>query len=307
MFSSCSLCPRSCGANRVIGNTGRCGASVLLKAFRWGPHHGEEPPISGTRGSGAVFFSHCQLGCVYCQNHPWSAGGAGRVIGVEGLARIFCELRDAGCHNWNLVTPEPWLPHIATAAEIAAARLATRGEKPLPFVYNTSGYCSVEVARKYRDLMDIVLTDLRYSRAESAYSGSGAADYPVRAREFAKWAAENAGELVCDGDGIARRGLIIRILVLPGKAREAVENLEWIAENIGAETAIGVMSQYTPVHKALESEEWNRFVSEDEYATVTDAVERLGFENGWVQDFGAANSPDDSLLGANMNEGEGSV
>ena len=298
MEMKCYLCPRSCGVNRAAGQVGRCGASSQLKAFRWGAHHGEEPPVSGERGSGTVFFSHCQLGCLYCQNYPWSAAGEGRIIGVEGLTQIFCELHDEGCHNWNLVTPEPWLPQIATAAEIAIARL----KKRLPFVYNTSGYCKVDVARKYRQLMDVVLTDLRYSRAESAQSGSAAADYPERAREFAKWAGDEVGPLVCDDDGIAQTGLIIRILVLPGKAREAIENLEWIAANLGNETAVSVMSQYTPVHKALTSPEWNRHVAEDEYQTVTDAVESLGFENGWIQEFGTANSPDDSLLGANMEK-----
>ena len=267
-----------------------------MKIFRWGAHHGEEPPISGTRGSGTVFFSHCQLGCVYCQNHPWSAGDKGKTFGVEELAEFFRELRDeAGCHNWNLVTPEPWLPLIAEAAKFGVV-----SAKPLPFVYNTSGYCRTETVANHRNLADVVLTDLRYSRAESAFSGSAAADYPERAREFTKWARENVGQLVCDDDGIAVRGLIIRILVLPGKADEAVENLEWIARNLGAETAISVMSQYTPVHTAHKFPEWNRVVSEDEYAAVTDAVESLGFENGWVQEFGAANSPDDTLLGANM-------
>jgi len=293
--------------NRLAGGVGRCGASSALKVFRWGPHHGEEPPISGERGSGTVFFSHCQLGCLYCQNYPWSAAGEGRVVGVEGLAQIFCEIRDAGCHNWNLVTPEPWLPMIETASEIATARLAARGLAPLPFVYNTSGYCKVDVARRYRKLMDVVLTDLRYSRAESALSGSAASDCPERTREFAKWAGEEVGPLVCDDDGIALRGIIIRLLVLPGKAREAVENLEWIANNLGVDTAIGVMSQYTPVHKALDNPEWNRFVAEDEYRMVTDAVESLGFENGWVQEFGSANSPHDTLLGANMPADLGTV
>jgi len=301
------LCPRSCGVNRLAGQTGRCGASALLKAFRWGPHHGEEPPISGWRGSGTIFFSHCQLGCLYCQNYPWSAAGEGSVIGVEGLAQIFCELRFDKCHNWNLVTPEAWLPLVDTAAQIATARLAALDIAPLPFVYNTSGYCKIEVAKKYRRLMDVVLTDLRYSRAESAVSGSAAADCPERARDFAKWAGDEVGPLVCDDDGIATRGIIIRILVLPGKAREAVENLEWIATHLGNGTAIGVMSQYTPVHKALESPEWNKFVSEDEYRMVTDAVESLGFENGWIQEFGTANSPHDTLLGANMPAEKGAV
>ncbi len=260
---------------------------------------GEEPPLSGSNGSGTVFFSHCTLGCIYCQNYPWSACGEGELIGTNGLERVFRELAAAGCHNWNLVTPGPWLPLIESAAE----NLRQEGIR-LPFVYNTSGYERVEVAARYRDLMDIVLTDLRYASAEVAREGSGAPDYPEKARAFTKWCCQEVGPLVTDAAGVAVSGTIVRMLVLPGHAKEAVSNLEWLADHVGNDVFLSVMSQYTPVHTALQREGWNRGVTREEYETVTDSVERLGFENGWVQEYGSSTA-DDDLLGRNMGPGSG--
>lgn len=288
-----------CSADRLAGAQGFCRAGAQVKVFRWGPHMGEEPPLSGVNGSGAVFFSHCTLGCVYCQNYPWSASGGGEVVGTDGLVRIFKELAAAGCHNWNLVTPGPWLPFIREAG------LSVKDSGiSLPFVYNTSGYERVDVAREYRDLLDIVLTDLRYASATSAREGSAAPDYPEHARAFAKWCCDEVGPLTTDADGIATSGVIVRILVLPGREAEAIANLEWLADNVGTDVTLSVMSQYTPVYKALENEGWNRVVSKEEYGRVTDCVERLGFESGWVQEFGSSTA-DDDLLGCNMQPGGG--
>ncbi len=260
---------------------------------------GEEPPLSGSNGSGTVFFSHCTLGCIYCQNYPWSACGEGELIGTSGLEQVFRDLAAAGCHNWNLVTPGPWLPFI----EAAAKNLRQKGIR-LPFVYNTSGYERVEVALRYRDLMDIVLTDLRYSSDDLAREGSGAPDYPEKARAFTKWCCQEVGPLVTDSAGIAVSGVIVRILVLPGHSDEAVSSLEWLADNVGNDVSLSVMSQYTPVHTALQRDGWNRGVTQEEYETVTDSVERLGFENGWVQEYGSSTA-DDDLLGRNMRSGSG--
>lgn len=293
----CDLCPRMCGANRLAGARGYCHAGNQVKIFRWGPHFGEEPPLSGTSGSGAVFFSHCTLGCLYCQNYPWSASGDGDEVGVDGLERVLRDLAEAGCHNWNLVTPGPWLPFIQEAAD-----LVEKDGNSLPFVYNTSGYERVEVVKRYRGLLDVVLTDLRYASAAVAKEGSSAPDYPVFAREFVKWCCEEIGPLVVDGADVARSGVIVRVLVLPGREAEAVANLEWLESNVGTEVAVSLMSQYTPVYMALETEGWNRGVSRDEYSRVVDRLEELGFENGWVQEFGA-NGSDDALLGCNMERG----
>ncbi len=300
-LSNCSLCPRQCGANRLSGRSGFCGAGAALKVFRWGAHFGEEPPISGTRGSGAVFFSHCPMGCLYCQNHPWTAGGAGEEISTERLAEIFVRLAGQGCHNWNLVTPEPWLPLIRAAAEIARGRGVS-----LPFVCNTSGYARVETAERYRDLSDVALVDLRYASARCAAEASRAPDYPQVARSYVSWCWENIGPLLTDERGVAVRGTIVRILVLPGHADEAVENLRWLRNACGADVTVSMMSQYTPAHLALTTPGWDRTILKEEFERVTDEAARLGLEEGWTQPWGTATG-DDELLGSNMPAGEGTV
>ena len=300
-LSHCTLCPRQCGADRVAGARGFCGAGAEPKVFRWGPHFGEEPPISGTRGSGTVFFSHCPLGCLYCQNHPWTAGGAGRRMTTAELADVLAELAAQGCHNWNLVTPEPWLPLVREAAEIARAKGAS-----LPFVSNTSGYASTAVAARYGDLSDIALVDLRYASRRCALEASRAPDYPEVARAYVSWCWENIGPLQTDERGVAVSGTIVRLLVLPGHADEAVENLRWLRKACGREIALSLMSQYTPAHAAKKTPGWDRTVTEEEFRLVTDEAERLGLEEGWTQPWGTATG-DDGLLGANMRPGEGRV
>ena len=300
-LSACRLCPRACGVDRLAGGCGVCRAGATPKVFRWGAHFGEEPPVSGTRGSGAVFFSHCPLGCLYCQNHPWTAGGAGEEISVDRLAEIFRELAAKGCHNWNLVTPEPWLPFIREAG-----RRAREAGSDLPFVYNTSGYVPVGVAARYRDLMDVVLADLRYATRPCAREGSRAPDYPEVARAYAKWCWENVGPLELGPDGVARRGTIVRLLVLPGHADEAVESLRWLHRSCGTGIHLSLMSQYTPAHAALRTPGWDRTIAEEEFLRVTDEAARLGMDEGWTQPWGSAVG-DDELMGENMPPGEGAV
>ncbi len=295
----CDLCPRMCAIDRLAGAVGFCRAGAQVKVFRWGPHQGEEPPLSGDNGSGTVFFSHCTLGCLYCQNYPWSACGEGETVGTDGLVDIFRQVARAGAHNINLVTPGPWLPMIQAAADAIRSEGIT-----LPFVYNTSGYERIPVVERYRRLLDVVLTDLRYASPETASAGSAAPDYPADARAFISWCAREVGPLKLDDQGLATRGLIVRILVLPGHADEAVASLEWLADHVGNAVAVSVMSQYTPVHRALAHPGWDRPVTEAEYEQVTDRLEALGFENGWVQAYGGT-TEDDGLLGRNMTPGLG--
>jgi len=215
------------------------------------------------------------------------------------LAKILQDLATQGCHNWNLVTPTPWLPQIS-----AAATLAKNAGFNLPFVYNTSGFERIEVVETYRGLADVVLTDLRYSNSETAREASGSADYVQAARDFVKWAWEKVGRLEEDAEGIARKGTICRLLVLPGRDGEAIENLEWLARHVGMEISVSLMAQYTPVHKAPSLPGWNRKVSPEEYARVTDRLEALGFENGWVQALDEEPEGDNgNLLGCEMPEG----
>ena len=298
-LSPCTLCPRQCGVDRVAGQLGFCKTGTQAKLFRWGAHLGEEPPISGDKGSGTLFFSHCTLACFYCQNYNWSQEHGGTVYSTTGLAEIMQKLAEQGCHNWNLVTPTPWLPLIKEAADIVKGI----GLK-LPFVYNTSGFERIEVVSDYRELLDVVLTDLRYANPQTAAEASCSGDYVVKAREFVKWAWNTVGDLDYDDEGIARRGTICRLLVLPGRANEAIANLEWLADNLGTEISVSLMSQYTPVYKAASIPGWNRKVSREEYTLVTNRLEALGFENGWVQELEESGHTGD-LLGCTMPEGGG--
>lgn len=299
-LSACRLCPRACGVDRLAGQTGYCKAGVLPRVFRYGPHFGEEPPVSGTRGSGAVFFSHCTLRCVYCQNHPWSQAGQGDDLSIGALRDIFRTVAEKGCHNWNLVSPTPWLPQIREAVEPLI-----RAGISLPFVYNTSGFEVPETLEAFADLVDIALIDLRYAMPESASEGSDARSYVEASRRAFLWFWNRLGPLETDRENIAMRGVICRLLALPGRVNEVVANLEWLARNVGTDVSISVMSQYIPVYCAARLEGWNRTVREEEYALLTEAAEDLGFENGWIQEF-EGHAPAD-LLGQTMPAGEGAV
>ena len=296
VLASCTLCPRRCSVNRITGHLGICRAGAQTEVYRYAPHHGEEPPISGSEGSGAVFFSRCTLSCIYCQNFPWSQHGAGTAYDVDGLERILRELAGVGCHNWNLVSPTPWLPQIETALE----RVRADGIN-LPVVYNTSGYERVETLTAFESLVDIYLTDLRYSKSTTAQLGSHAADYVDCARAALEAMVKRLGPLRCDENGIAISGVICRLLVLPGFADEVIENLEWLADRVGVEVPVSVMAQYRPAYRALKASPWDRKITRREYDRVCGAVERLGFETGWIQAF--ADDVDEGLLGHTMEQG----
>ena len=281
-LSQCELCPRRCGRR-----PGFCGAEDKLRIFRWGPHFGEEPPISGERGSGCIFFSRSTMKCLYCQNSPWSWKGGGKDYSVEELAAIMRKLAvEDKVGNWNLVSPTPYLPFIRESAAI----LKAEGIQ-LPFVWNSSGYERVETLEEYSDLCDTALFDLRYSRDETSVLASAAPNYVSAAREAVKWASKNAK-------------VIVRILVLPGHAHEAVENLNWLAKEVSNEIAVSIMSQYTPAYGAISLPPFNRRVTEEEYESVVDAADNLGFENGWIQGFESSDS-EMQLFGENMNAGYG--
>ena len=291
----CRLCPRACGVDRENGKTGFCGAGALPRVFRWGPHFGEEPPLVGEHGSGCIFFSRCTMKCLYCQNSPWSWNGGGEDITIPRLTEILRELavKDR-CSNWNLVSPTPYLPFIREAA----APLLAEGIR-LPFVWNSSGYESVETLEAYADLCDTALFDLRYSRDETARAASAAPNYVASARAAIRWAY-----------GRTRRTdlppLIVRILVLPGHAEEAIESLAWLATELSSQIPVSLMSQFTPAYRALETPPFNREVTPEEYESVTEAATDFGFENGWIQSYEAAD-PALALLGENMPGGHGTV
>ena len=317
-MDKCELCPRRCGRR-----PGFCGAGEAPRVFRWGPHFGEEPPLTGERGSGCVFFSRCTMKCLYCQNSPWSWRGEGVDKTIPELTAIFRELavRDR-VENWNLVSPTPYLPFIREAVK----PLFNEGIR-LPFVWNSSGYERVETLEEYRELCDWALFDLRYSRNETALKASGTPDYVEHARAAIRWAWERvrlpsqvSSPLASHVSRLTSRvlpedmrrktgdfkGLIVRLLVLPGHADEAIENLAWLATELSNEISVSIMSQFTPAYRALETPPFNRGVTEEEYASVTEAAADFGFENGWIQGFGAAD-PKLALLGENMGADHGVV
>lgn len=302
MLERCELCPRRCGVDRSAGALGFCRAGTLPRVFRWGPHFGEEPPICGPSGSGAVFFSRCTMKCIYCQNSPWSWRGEGRDIAIGELTSI---LRDLAlkhrCANWNLVSPTPYLP----AVRAAAAPLIAEGMR-LPFVFNSSGYERPETLAEYADLCDVALVDLRYASDATARAASSAPGYVSAARAAVKHLWNALGPLDSDAPGGATRGVIVRVLVLPGHADEAIENLAWLAAECSPSVHVSVMSQYAPAFQALDTPPFDRVVAEEEYAEVTEAAADFGFENGWIQGFESRDAASD-LVGENMAPGEGSV
>ncbi len=295
-IEACVLCPRQCGVNRLAGELGFCRAGSQVEIYRYAPHHGEEPPVSGLRGSGTIFFSRCTLACLYCQNYPWSQEGEGTVYDRDALAGVLRELAGAGCHNWNLVSPTPWLPQVAEAVE----QLRSEGIR-LPVVFNTSGYERCETLSEFGQLADIYLTDLRYSRASTAAEGSRAADYVTAARAALETMWRRLGPLRCDKNGVAVSGVICRLLILPGHADEVIETLAWMADALGVGVPVSVMAQYRPAYRSTEHESWNRYINRDEYDRVCEAVNSLGFEAGWIQEF--TEHVDDGLFGHMMPEG----
>ena len=302
MTAPCQLCPRRCAADRARGRLGFCRAGDGVRLFRWGPHFGEEPPICGDAGSGAIFFSRCTLKCIYCQNSPWSWRGEGRDLAVPELTDILRALAvKHRCDNWNLVSPTPYLPYIRQAA----APLLAEGIR-LPFVWNSSGYERVETLAEYRDLCDIALIDLRYANEATARMASSADGYVAAARAAVKHLWNTLGPLDSEVPGKASRGVIVRILVLPGHADEAIENLAWLATECSNAVHVSVMSQYAPAFTACDTPPFDRVVTEGEYASVTEAAADFGFERGWVQGFDSRD-PSSDLVGENMSAGEGSV
>ena len=248
--SSCTLCPRRCGADRAAGRTGFCGAGGTLKAARAALHYWEEPCISGTKGSGTVFFSGCTLKCCFCQNYPISAEGLGKEISVEHLAEIFLNLQEQGANNINLVTPGQWRPWIIAALDIARAK-----GLHLPIVCNTGGYETVESVEAWRGYIDIWLADLKYVSSALSAELSSAPDYFAQAKPAIEAMMAQAGHPVFNAEGILQKGVILRHLALPGYVDDSFAVLDQMAAWNDADPECfipSVMSQYTPFYKAAE-------------------------------------------------------
>jgi len=279
-LSACDLCPRACGVDRLRGQRGYCGADADLVLGSWAVHQWEEPPISGDRGSGTIFFSHCTARCLFCQNYPISQLGVGKKLPVERLAEIMLLLQHRGCHNINLVTPTHYVPHILDAVD-QAVRLGLT----IPILYNTSGYESVETLQLLDGVVDIYLPDAKYADDSVAREISGYDDY-VRHNRAAllEMQQQVPGGLLLGDDGIAQKGIIVRHLVLPGKLSQTAQVLEWVAKCMGPGTFVSLMAQYFPAHLAVDDARLGRRLTAAEYASAVALLDRYGLENGWQQE-----------------------
>ena len=278
----CNLCPRNCNTDRDT-SVGYCKMTNTVKISRAALHHWEEPCISAENGSGTVFFSGCNMGCVYCQNQDISHGGFGKEISVDRLAQIFVELQNKNAHNINLVTPTHYTPQIIKAVEIAR-----KNGLFLPVVYNTSGYEKAENIESLKDTVDIYLPDFKYFSADTAQKYSFCADYPQRAKEAISAMVRQTGPCVFDDDGVIQKGTVVRVLVLPGLAEEAKSIIEYLYSTYGDDIFISIMSQYTPCTNLEKYPEINRKLTQREYDDVVDFAVELGLENGFVQEGEAA-------------------
>lgn len=277
-LSDCDLCPRQCRVDRTAGERGICEQTDQIRISSANLHFGEEPPISGSRGSGTIFLSGCNLKCSYCQNYPISQMGHGKDISPLDLVDRMLELENRGAHNVNFVTPTHYSARIAEA--IMTAR--KRGLK-VPIVWNSSGYDSVDVLECLEGMVEVYMPDMRYGESEPARCYSNAPDYPQVNREAISEMYRQVGTLEVDSDGIARRGLLIRHLVLPNKLSATDKIFEFIAEEISTETHISLMSQYFPAYRAHEFEMISRRITKKEYLIAKRLMEKYNLTNGWIQ------------------------
>ncbi len=282
LMEKCDLCPRSCGAERIKGRTGFCGASgTRLNVSSFHAHYGEERPLVGRGGSGTIFFAHCNLKCSFCQNYDISHLGRGSTTTVEGLAEMMLRLQGRGCHNINLVTPTHYSAHILKALDIAASKgLRT------PLVYNTSGWESVEILRELDGIVDIYLPDFKiFDPEKSGKYMAGAVSYPEITKKAILEMHRQVGVAKPESDGIIYRGLMIRHLVMPNDVSGSLKVMEWIAENLPKDTYINIMAQYRPAYKAYDHPEISRPVRGEEYRSVVERARELGLTNLDVQEF----------------------
>ena len=290
MLLSCNVCPLDCGNNRMENQLARCFSGRLPIVSSYTKHFGEEPAIVGTKGAGLIFFGNCNLRCVYCQNYQISQAHKEQVkneVTHERLAGMMLELQSRGCHNINFVSPTHFAPQMARALLVAAGRGLT-----LPVVYNTNAYDSVEVLGLLDRVVDVYLPDLKYSDSGEGYTYSKVPHYAERARAALKEMYRQTGdELVFAADGTLLRGLVVRLLVLPNDVAGVRESLEWIRDELSPRVSISLMAQYYPTNRAGTDERYallSRRTSEGEWWRAVSLLERLGMEEGWMQEYDGA-------------------
>lgn len=268
---SCDICPRKCKVNRMEGEKGYCKTGVKAMVSSFGPHFGEESPLVGYSGSGTIFFTYCNLGCLFCQNYDISHLGYGEEVDEKELALIMLKLKKMGCHNINFVTPTHVIPQI-----LKALSFAIEGGLDLPLVYNTGGYDSVETLRILKGIFDIYMPDFKYFDPKVAKKYSNAEDYPLVVKEALKEMHTQVGDLVIDEKGIAKRGLLIRHLVLPENLAGTKDAMRFISEELSPNSYVNVMEQYRPEFKAKNFPFLNRRITKDEFLSAIKMAKDAG-------------------------------
>lgn len=290
LLERCTVCPLDCGNDRTRGELARCYSAALPVVSSYTAHFGEEPALTGTRGAGNIFFGNCNLRCVYCQNYQISQTHREQIkneVTHERLASMMLELQARGCHNINFVSPTHFAPQLARAVLIAAGR----GLR-LPIVYNTNAYDSVEVLRLLDGVIDIYLPDLKYADSAEGYAYSKVPAYAEHARRaLAEMFRQTGDRLVFDRAGLLRRGLVVRLLVLPNDLAGVRESLQWIREHLSSHVAVSLMAQYYATNKAATDERYillSRRISEREWERAVALLAELGMEEGWMQEYDGA-------------------
>ena len=280
ILEKCAICPHNCGINRLNNQIGRCKSKDTVKVALYSTHNFEEPCISGKKGSGTVFFSNCNMNCVFCQNYEISQQGKGKEISIEELADIFIKQQEKDVENINLVTPTSYVPQI-----IEAIKIARKNGLKLPIVYNTNGYEKVETLKRLEGYVDIYLPDFKYSDDDLGKRLSKVDNYFEIVTEALKEMYRQTGKAVFNGEGVMQKGMIIRHLVLPNHILNSRRVLKWINENMH-DVYVSVMAQYFPTYKAKEIDDINRKLTKEEYEQIENYLYRLDLENGYIQELG---------------------
>lgn len=282
MLENCMICPHKCGVNRLEGNKGRCKCDDKLKIALASLHMFEEPCISGENGSGTVFFSNCNLNCIYCQNYEISNLGKGREITIEHLAEIFLKQQEKNAHNINLVTPTMYVYQIIEAIKIAKSKGLN-----IPIIYNSNGYENIETIKLLNGYIDVYLPDLKYYTNGLSKKYSKVDNYFETATKAIKEMYNQVGQAKFDENGLIKKGVIIRHLVLPNHIQNTKNILKWISDNMPDDIYVSVMAQYFPTYKAKDDDLINRKLNKKEYNEVLNYLYSLDLENGYIQDLGS--------------------
>ena len=280
-LEQCHICPHNCGVNRIKGQVGRCKATDKVKVALASLHNFEEPCISGENGSGTVFFSNCNLNCVFCQNYEISQQGVGKEKSIEELANIFIDQQNKNAENINLVTPTMYVFQI-----IEAIKIARKKGLNIPIVYNSNGYENVETIKALDGYIDIYLPDLKYCDDELAFKYSGIKKYFENATKAIQEMYNQVGTPILDENGMMKKGLMIRHLVLPSNIQNSKNVLKWINDNMDNNIFVSVMAQYFPTNRAKEYPEINRKLTQDEYDEIEKYLYSLNLNNGYIQELG---------------------